>query len=122
MFYGERFQRTDPEALGEIVTGWYIFPILLTVHYAVFAWLFGPGLAPAFFLGVVLHFVTYEATHWYIHVPNNRFDPFVARIPGLREMREIQIRHHRLHHAEPMVNFNFTPPYVGDRIGGVLRR
>jgi len=34
----------------------------------------------------------------------------------------MQIRHHRRHHAEPMVNFNFNPPYAGDRLAGVLRR
>ena len=57
-----------------------------------------------------------------VAVAGNRFDPFVARIPGLSKLREIQIYHHRLHHAEPMVNFNFTPPYVGDRMAGVLKR
>jgi hypothetical protein len=122
IFYGDRFQTTDPVALREIVTGWYIFPFLLSVHYSVFVGLFGAGLAPAFFLGVLLHFVTYEVTHWYTHVTDNGFDRFLARIPGLRSLRSIQIRHHRLHHAEPMVNFNFTPPYVGDRVAGVLRR
>ena len=122
MFFGKGFQTTDPEALREIVTGWYVFPVLLIVHYSAFAVLFGTDLAPAFFLGVVLHFVTYETTHWYTHVADNHFDRFVARIPGLSRLRSIQIRHHRLHHAEPMVNFNFTPPYVGDRAAGVLRR
>ena len=122
IFYGERFQTTDPAALREIVTQWYIFPVLLAVHYTAFAALFGWTLAPAFFLGVTAHFVTYEATHWYTHVAGNGFDRTLARIPGLSELRAMQIRHHRLHHAEPMVNFNFTPPYAGDRLGGVLRR
>jgi hypothetical protein len=122
IFYGDRFQTSDPEAMREIVTGWYIFPLLLAIHYTSFVWLFGPGLAPAFFLGIVVHFVTYEGTHWYIHVANNRFDPLVARIPGLSKLRAIQIHHHCLHHAEPMVNFNFTPPYVGDRVSGKLKR
>ena len=122
IFYGEGFQTRDPVALGEIVTAWYVFPVLLAVHYAAFAALFGTDLAPAFFLGIVLHFVTYEVSHWYTHVADNRFDRFVGRVPGLRTLRAIQIRHHRRHHAEPMVNFNFTPPYVGDRVGGVLRR
>ena len=122
LFYGERFQTSDPATLGEIVTGWFIFPLLLTVHYAAFILLFGSGLAPAFFLGVVLHFLTYEVTHWYTHVANNGFDRFLARIPGLSGLRSMQIRHHRRHHAEPMVNFNFNPPYAGDRLAGVLRR
>jgi len=122
LFYGKHFHRSDPEALREIVLAWYIFPLLLTVHYAAFAALFGTGLAPAFFLGVVLHFVTYEATHWYTHVPNSAFDRLVNRIPGLSRLRATQIYHHRLHHAEPQVNFNFNPPYAGDRLGRVLRR
>jgi len=29
IFYGNRFQTTDPAALREIVTAWYIFPLLL---------------------------------------------------------------------------------------------
>jgi hypothetical protein len=122
LFYGDRFQTTDPMALREVVTAWYIFPLLLALHYAAFGALFGTALAPAFFLGVTLHFVTYETTHWYTHVAGNGFDRLVARIPGLGKLRAMQIRHHHLHHMEPMVNFNFTPPYVGDRVGGVLRR
>jgi hypothetical protein len=122
IFYGKGFQTSDPEALREIVLAWYIFPLLLAVHYSVFTVVFGAGLAPAFFLGVVLHFVSYEVTHWYTHVPDSGFDRFVAGIPGVRGLRSMQIRHHRLHHAEPMVNFNFNPPYAGDRIARVLRR
>jgi len=121
-FYGDRFQTTDPAALREIVTAWYIFPLLLTIHYSLFAAIFGAALAPAFFLGVTLHFITYESTHWYTHVAGNSFDRFVGGIPILRSLRAMQIRHHRLHHAEPLVNFNFTPPYVGDRVARVLRR
>jgi hypothetical protein len=122
VFYGQGFQTSEPKALLEIVTAWYIFPLLLVLHYSVFVALFDARLAPAFFLGVLLHFVTYEVTHWYTHVANNRFDAFVSRIPGLNRLRATQIRHHRRHHAEPMVNFNFNPPYVGDRLARVLRR
>jgi len=122
IFYGEGFRTKDPKALLEIVTSWYIFPILLATHYSGFAALFGARLAPAFFLGVVLHFITYEVTHWYTHVADNMFDLVLERIPGVRQLRAMQIHHHRLHHAEPLVNFNFNPPYVGDRLVGVLRR
>uniref|UniRef100_Q01VA7 Fatty acid hydroxylase n=1 Tax=Solibacter usitatus (strain Ellin6076) TaxID=234267 RepID=Q01VA7_SOLUE len=122
IFYGDRFQANDPKALDEIVTAWYIFPVLLAVHYTPFWAIFGAGYAPAFFLGVVLHFVTYEVTHWYTHVEDNRFDRVMSRIPGLSRLRAAQIRHHRMHHAEPMINFNFNPPYAGDRLAGVLRR
>jgi hypothetical protein len=60
--------------------------------------------------------------HWYTHVAGNGFDRFVGRIPVLSSLRAIQILHHRLHHAKPLVNFNFTPPYLGDRVARVLRR
>jgi uncharacterized membrane protein (DUF485 family) len=122
IFYGKGFQTNDPEAMQEIVTAWYIFPLLLALHYLVFLALFANGLAPAFFLGVVLHFVTFEVTHWYTHVANNGFDRLLARIPGARRIRAMQIYHHRLHHADPMINFNFNPPYAGDWIGRVLQR
>ena len=122
IFYGDGFRTKDPQALLEIVTSWYVFPILLALHYFGFAALFGARLAPAFFLGVVLHFVAYEVTHWYTHVADNMFDRVVGRIPAARQLRAMQIHHHRLHHAEPMVNFNFNPPYAGDRLAGVLRR
>src|SRR5215831_3371214 len=120
IFYGKGFQTTDPAALREIVTGWYIFPVLLLIHYSAFWALFRLTLTPAFFLGVLLHFMTYETTHWYTHVAPNGFDRFLSRVPGLRELRAMQIRHHRLHHAEPMVNFNVTPPYTGDRLASIL--
>ena len=68
IFYSNRFQRSDNEALREIVTSWYIFPLLLAVHYSGFVAVFGARLAPMFFLGVLLHFVGYEVTHWYTHV------------------------------------------------------
>jgi hypothetical protein len=122
LFYGERFQTSDPRALGEIVTAWYIFPVLLIVHYCVFVLVFGGPLAPMFFAGVVSHYVTFELTHWYTHVADNGFDRVVSRIPVLRRIRAAQIHHHRLHHAEPLVNFNFNPPYAGDRLGRVIRR
>jgi hypothetical protein len=122
VFYGNRFQNSDPAAMQEIVTSWYVFPILLIVHYSAFAVLFTPQFAPMFFFGVLLHFVAYEVTHWYTHVPDNGFDRFVKRIPVLAELRSAQVEHHKVHHAEPGVNFNFNPPYIGDRMGGVLRR
>src|SRR5438045_6158981 len=51
IFYGNGFQTSDPAALREVVTAWYIFPLLLTIHYLAFAALFGARFAPAFFLG-----------------------------------------------------------------------
>ena len=50
------------------------------------------------------------------------FDRWVARIPVLGAVREHQIRHHQIHHAIPVVNFNFTPPYGGDLCAGTRSR
>jgi hypothetical protein len=122
LFYGARFQNSDPAARGEIVTGWYVFPVLLALHYTAFVLLFGAALAPAFFLGVTLHFAIYEVTHWYTHIEGNRFDRCVSRIPVVRQLRAAQIHHHKLHHADPRINFNFNPPYAGDRLGGLFQR
>src|SRR6185295_10600708 len=76
----------------------------------------------AFFCGVTAHFIAYEALHWLTHVEDNAFDRCVARIPVLGAVREHQIRHHQLHHAVPVVNFNFTPPYGGDLCAGTRSR
>lgn len=35
IFYGKNFRTSDAGALGEIVTAFYIFPILLAIHYTV---------------------------------------------------------------------------------------
>jgi hypothetical protein len=97
-------------ALQQVVTVWYIFPILLAIHFPPFVAIFPSGLPPMFVLGVVLHFVTYEVTHWYTHVADNAFDRRIRRIPGVRRLREAQIRHHRLHYSDPGVNFNSIHP------------
>ena len=69
IFYGQGFQTFDPAALGEVVLAWSSFRFcwgsLSGVHRAVRGWA-----RTAFFLGVVLHFVTYEVTHWFTHVAN----------------------------------------------------
>jgi hypothetical protein len=122
IFAGERLQSRDPQDLRFVATAWYTFPLLFALHYAVFVLAFPQGLAPAFFLGVTLHFIAYEALHWLTHVEDNAFDRFVARIPVLGAVREHQIRHHQLHHAVPVVNFNFTPPYGGDLCAGTRSR
>ncbi len=122
LFRGESFATRDPVKLREVTTSWYIFPILIGVHAAVFPLLLPTELAPAFFLGPVLQYSLYESTHWWTHVEDNRFDRVVRRIPVLGRLRAAQIRHHRLHHAEPLVNYNFTPPYGGDMTFGTMKR
>jgi hypothetical protein len=117
LFLGENFQTRRPEVLAEVTTSWYTFPALFALHYAAFRALFAPEWAPAFFLGVTVQFLIYEVSHWLTHLQGNAFDRWMAGVPLLGEIRRRQIEHHRLHHARPDVNFNFTPPYVGDRLG-----
>ncbi len=114
LFYGAAFTTRDPAKLAEITTSWYVFPVLLAAHAALFPLVFPARFAPAFLLGALAQYLLYESTHWWTHVDGNRFDRAVRRIPGLARVRAAQIRHHRLHHAEPLLNYNFTPPYAGD--------
>lgn len=116
-FLGGNFQTRRPEKLVEVTTSWYTFPALFLVHYAAFRGAFGPQWAPAFFLGVTGQFLVYEISHWLTHLEANAFDRWAAGIPLLGEIRRRQIEHHRAHHVSPDINFNFTPPYAGDRLG-----
>ncbi len=113
IFNGENFNSRKREDLEHITTKWFVFPILLLVHYTVFMF-FSQRYALVFFAGVTLHFSVYELCHWCSHVKDNSLDKIVFYLPFLSVMRSYQIRHHQLHHEEPIINFNFTPPYVGD--------
>lgn len=117
LFLGENFRTRRPEALVDVTTSWYTFPALFALHYAVFRVLFAPQWAPAFFLGVTVQFLAYEVSHWLTHLEDNAFDRWAQRVPLLGGLRQSQVRHHRMHHARPDANFNFTPPYLGDRLG-----
>jgi hypothetical protein len=116
-FLGDSFQTRRPEMLVEVTTSWYTFPALFLLHYAAFRGLVGPQWAPAFFLGVTAQFLVYEVSHWLTHLEANAFDRWAARMPVLGGIRRRQVEHHRAHHTTPDVNFNFTPPYAGDRLG-----
>jgi hypothetical protein len=117
IFAGKNFRNRNPEHLREVATSWFTFPLLLALHCAVFLSLFPAAFAPWFFLGVTLQFLTYEITHWCIHLEGNALDRALDRIPLLARLRAAQVRHHEKHHAVPSLNFNFTPPYLGDRWG-----
>jgi hypothetical protein len=117
LFLGENFQTRQPGNLADATTSWYTFPALFVLHYVLFRTLFGPYWAPAFFLGVTAQFLVYEVSHWLTHLRDNAFDRWAMGVPLLGELRRRQIEHHRLHHTTPDVNFNFTPPYAGDRLG-----
>jgi hypothetical protein len=117
IFAGENFQTRQPAQLAEVATHWYTLPVLFYLHYFVFLACFPARHAAWFFLGVALLSLAYEITHWFTHVHGNSFDRILARVPLLSRLRAAQIEHHRQHHADPTVNFNFTPPYLGDRWG-----
>lgn len=121
IFYGQNFRSRRPEDLRHVTTEWYAFPALLAPHYAVLAAIY-PAAAPAFLFGVTTHFIIYETGHWFTHVAANGFDRALARIPGIGPIRARQVLHHQLHHARPSVNFNFTPPYGGDRLAKTYRK
>jgi hypothetical protein len=117
IFGGENFRTRNPAHLDDVATHWYTLPTLFFLHYPVFLTLFPGRFAPWFFLGVTLQSLAYEVTHWFTHVHDNAFDRLIARLPLLSRLRAAQVRHHWQHHAVPAVNFNFTPPYLGDRCG-----
>ena len=117
LFAGEDFQTRNGRNLREVTTQWYTFPVLFLIHYAVFWALFPPRYGAAFFLGVVGQFLFFEVSHWLTHVEDNVVDRMIAGIPLLSRIRAAQVEHHRLHHQRPLVNYNFTPPYLGDRLG-----
>lgn len=115
--HGEYFRTRDPERLMATSTTWYIFPILFFAHYFVFVMLLGHKNSVAFFSGIFFHFTfTYEISHWFTHVGNNTIDKFIEKIPLINILRAAQIEHHRTHHVEYLINFNFSPPYAGDKI------
>jgi hypothetical protein len=117
LFLGDEFQTRRPEKLADVTTSWYTFPALFLLHSTIFHGLFGPHWAPAFFLGVSMQFLVYEISHWLTHLEDNAFDRWARGVPLLGKLRQRQIEHHRQHHVTPDVNFNFTPPYAGDRLG-----
>jgi len=121
VFRGGNFRSRDPKDLCHVTLKWYAFPLLLSLHYALLA-VFALAAAPAFFAGVTAHFVIYETCHWFTHVDGNGFDRVLSRVPLVAAIRAAQIRHHKVHHQQPSVNYNFTPPYAGDRIAGTLLR
>ena len=115
--HGENFRTRDKNRLEATTTSWYIFPALFVVHNIIFVAFFGHENTIAFFSGITFHFtICYEIAHWLTHVKNNMIDKLVEKIPILNKLREKQIEHHRIHHAEYQINFNFSPPYAGDII------
>jgi hypothetical protein len=116
IFHGSRFRSRDPEALKHVTNYWYAFPILAGLHYALFSAVVPPDALPPLFFGITAYFVCYETSHWFTHAESPRFDALVTAIPWLGALWLRQVEHHRRHHHHPLVNFNFTVPFVGDRL------
>ncbi len=122
IFHYLHFQTRNEDDLKEILGAWYVFPMLFAINYCVHVglWLrFLPAsCALIFFAGLGLQFALFEWCHWFTHIEGNLFDRIVAHIPVLRDIRRDQIEMHREHHKSPkaQTNFNFTWPYLGDRV------
>jgi hypothetical protein len=123
IFHGENFASRRVEDLQHVAGHWSLFPLILLVHYLLARLVVGPELALAFLAGCVLHYLAFELSHWFAHVEGNLFDRSLQRVPVVGALRRAQLAHHRVHHDFPDRNFNFSPPYAGDRLrGGCHRR
>lgn len=126
VFHRLHFQTRNEDDLKEILGAWYVFPMLFAINYMLHVglWLrFLPSSCTLiFFAGLAIQFAIFEWCHWFTHLENNLFDRIVARIPYLSRIRRDQIEMHRAHHETPraQTNFNFTWPYLGDRVAGTL--
>ena len=113
-FNDPNFQRRDLEALQNITTKWYVFPLLFIGHYLFALKFVSHEYIPTLFLGIIIHFSVFEISHWFTHVKGNLFDKIMLQVPVFGRCRAWQIRHHRIHHDWPLYNFNFTIPALGD--------
>jgi hypothetical protein len=114
VFHGEHFDSRDPRALAHVLGQWFLFPTAFLTHFLLLYPLLGAAELSSFLGGVVTHYSLFEVTHWFAHVADNDFDRIVRRVPLLGRMRQTQLRHHRIHHETPEVNFNFVPPFAMD--------
>ncbi len=117
---GDNFTSRKEEVLRHVASRWFVFPVMFSIHSLVLQVFLPPPVLVAFLGGVVLHYVLFEVSHWFTHVEDNFFDRFVTHIPVLNWVRDYQIRHHRLHHETPNVDFNFNPPFFADLLYGTL--
>lgn len=115
----KNYKTRDLTKLQHVTTTWYIFPALFLINYGLFVWL-APSVwlqyTAAFFSGVTSHFLVYETTHYLSHLQDNIFDKMIARVPLVGWARKKQDEHHADHHTRPNHDFNFVPPFLGDRL------
>ena len=116
MFSGANFQRAEVPDPKRLISHWLVFPSLFLIHYCLSLVFLPNGYIPAFFIGVCFSYAIFELCHWFTHLKDNWFDYLLLRLPLINILRRRQILHHRIHHMFPVVKFNFTPLYLGDRI------
>lgn len=122
-FYGSTFRRMrhEPIVLSSLVQHWATFPLLFWGHVPAFWAVLPAGALVPFMLGTATSYSIFEVCHWFTHIKDNGFDALMTRIPVIGPIRLHQIEVHRIHHERPVTNFNFNPPYLGDRIAGTYR-
>ena len=100
----------DPEDFENILTPWFIFALLLFLHYGVAIFIIPSVFIISFFGGVVLQFLwLYQIHHWFTHVTDSRYDAVLARIPVIGPLRQKQKEHHWEHHRMPKGKYSFSP-------------
>jgi len=121
VFYGDHFRRHDLEAFKHVISPLAMFPVLFFVfHYSPLKLVLPARPLWIVFLvffcgGLVSHYSTFESIHWFTHIDGTCLDPFFTKyFPG-------PLKHHLDHHEEVLRNFNFMPPYLGDRLGATYR-
>jgi hypothetical protein len=116
VFHGENFRTTNPSDLAHISGRFWIFPVLLAIHYVLVTAFLPIDAALALLSACFLHYLAFEISHWLTHVEDNAVDRVLSRIPVVASIRAYQIEHHRIHHQTPIAAFNFNPPYLGDTL------
>ena len=120
LFYGERFRSADRDRLRYAVGTWYGFPALLVLHWFWFRLVLPTDVLTGFLLGAVLHYTVFEIIHYATHAEGFWLERWLPA--PLRASWERAIENHRRHHLVPTVAFNVTPPFLGDRVQGTIRR
>lgn len=96
---------------------WYFYPVALLMHFAIGKVMF--GIFPwEVLIAFTLFYLQFEILHFCTHIEDNIIDELLLEIPLLRDLRLIHIEHHLTHHGLPSTRFNFSYPYIGDRVFG----